>query len=78
MKPLKLTQNQDAMKDQNAIHEEESQNQKWNRGLDLYIESVQKPDHQLRACAHNQKCYNELMAVREHVLEYVKTLRKEV
>ncbi len=78
MKPLKLTQNQDVMKDQNAIHEEESQNQKWNRGLDLYIESVQKPDHQLRACAHNQKCYNELMAVREHVLEYVKTLRKEV
>jgi len=78
LKPLKLTQNQDVMKDQNAIHEEESQNQKWNRGLDLYIESVQKPDHQLRACAHNQKCYNELMAVREHVLEYVKTLRKEV
>ena len=78
MKPLKLTQNQDAMKDQNAIHEEESQNQKWNRGLDLYIESVQKPDHQLRACAHNQKCYNELMAVRQHVLEYVKTLRRAV
>ena len=78
LKPLKLTQNQDVMKDQNAIHEEESQNQKWNRGLDLYIESVQKPDHQLRACAHNQKCYNELMAVREHVLEYVKTLRKTV
>ena len=64
------------MKDQNAIHEEESQNQKWNRGLDLYIESVQKPDHQLRACAHNQKCFNELMAVREEVLVYLKTLRK--
>ena len=64
------------MKDQNAIHEEESPDQKWNRGLDLYIESVQKPDNQLRACAHTQKCFNELMAVREHVLEYVKTLRK--
>ena len=35
-----------------------------------------KPDHALRGCAHNQKCYNELMAVREHVLEYVKTLRR--
>ena len=78
MKPLNQTHNQDAMKDQNAIHEDESQDQKWNRGLDLYIESVQKPDHQLRACAHNQKCYNELMAVREHVLEYVKTLRRSV
>ena len=64
------------MKDQNTINEEESQDQKWNRGLDLYIESVQKPDHALRGCAHNQKCYNELMAVREHVLEYVKTLRR--
>ncbi len=64
------------MKDQNAIHEEETKDQKWNRGLDLYIESVQKPDPALRGCAHNQKCYNELMAVREHVLEYVKTLRR--
>ena len=64
------------MKDQNTIREEETQDQKWNRGLDLYIESVQKPDNQLRSCAHNQKCYNELMAVREHVLKYVKTLRK--
>ena len=64
------------MKDQNTINEEESQDQKWNRGLDLYIESVQKPDHQRRSCAHNQKCFNELMAVREHVLEYVKTLRR--
>ena len=66
------------MKDQNAIHEEESQDQKWNRGLDLYIESVHKPDHALRGCAHNQKCYNELMAVRAEVLEYLKTLRRSV
>ena len=64
------------MKDQNAIHENETPDQKWNRGLDLYIESVQKPDHQLRACAHNQKCYNELMEVREEVLKYLHTLRK--
>ena len=64
------------MKDQNAIHEEETKDQKWNRGLDLYIESVQKPDPALRGCAHNQKCYNELMEVREKVLEYVLTLRK--
>ena len=64
------------MKDQNTIHDDESPDQKWNRGLDLYIESVQKPDPQLRSCAHNQKCFNELMDVREHVLEYVKTLRR--
>ena len=64
------------MKDQNTILDNETPNEKWNRGLDLYIESVHKPDHVLRACAHNQKCYNELMAVREHVLEYVYTLRR--
>jgi len=64
------------MKDQNAILEEESKDQKWNRGLDLYIESVHKPDHALRGCAHNQKCFNELMEVRAEVLEYLKTLRR--
>ena len=64
------------MKDQNTIFENETPNEKWNRGLDLYIESVHNPDHTLRGCAHNQKCYNELMAVRENVLEYLKTLRK--
>ena len=64
------------MKDQNAILEDESPDQKWNRGLDLYIASVHKPDNALRSCAHNQKCYNELMSVREHVLEYLKTIRK--
>ena len=64
------------MKDQNTIFDNETPDQKWNRRLDLYIESVHKPDPRLRGCAHNQKCYNELMAVREHVLEYVKTLRR--
>ena len=46
------------MKDQNTILDNETQDEKWNRGLDLYIESIQKPDHVLRGCAHNQKCYN--------------------
>ena len=64
------------MKDQNSILENETQDQKWNRGLDLYIESVHKPDPALRGCANNQKCFNELMAVREEVLVYLKTLRR--
>ena len=64
------------MKDQNAIREKETKDQKWNRGLDLYIESVHKPDPAIRGCAHNQKCFNELMEVREHVLEYLKTIRR--
>ena len=64
------------MKDQSPILEKETKDQKWNRGLDLYIESIHKPDPRLRGCAHNQKCFNELMAVREEVLVYLKTLRR--
>ena len=64
------------MKDQNPVTDNESKDVKWNSGLDLFIESVYKPDHELRQCSHNQKCYNELMEVREVVLEYLKTLRR--
>ena len=64
------------VKDQNSINEKETKDQKWNRGLDIFIESVQKPDHALRGCAHNQKCYHELMEVREQVLSYLTTIRR--
>jgi len=63
------------MKDQYVINDGEPQEVKWNRGLDLFIESVLKPDPALRQCAHNQKCYHELMWVRENILEHLKTLR---
>ena len=64
------------MNDQNPVPDNESKDVKWNRGLDLFIESVHKPDNELRQCAHNQKCYNELLEVRETVLEYLHTLRR--
>ena len=64
------------MKDQNNIEYQETDNIRWNRGLDLFIESVYKPDNALRQCAHNQNCYNELMDIRENVLEYLRTLRR--
>ncbi len=54
----------------------ETYEDKWNRGLTLFEESVLKPDVELRQCAHNQKCYNELMQIREQVLEHLKSLRK--
>lgn len=58
------------------MSENETQIDKWNRGLDLFIESVHKPDSELRQCAHNQNCYNELMEVRDNVIEYLKNIRK--
>ena len=63
------------MKDQNSIYEYDSKQEKWNRGLDIFIESVIKPDASLRQCAHNQKCYHELLEVRSEVLKHLKTLR---
>ena len=63
------------MKDQNPIVDDESKQDKWNRALDLFTESVYKPDDVLRSCAHNQKCYHELMEVRQEVLRYLRTQR---
>ena len=61
------------MKDQSAI-EKETEFERWDRGKTLFLESVHKPDHQLRACAHNQKCFNELMEIREAVIDLVKDM----
>ena len=63
------------MKDQYTIDDGESKQDKWNRGLDLFIESVLKPAPALRQCAHNQQCFHELLDVRGDVLEYLNTLR---
>ena len=63
------------MKDQYSISDDESKQDKWNRGLDLFIESVLKPDPALRQCAHNQRCFHELMDVRDDVLDYLKSKR---
>jgi len=64
------------MRDQNTINEE-PQGRKWNRALDLFTESVMKPDPELRQCAHNQKCFHELMYIRQQVLEYLPLLRRD-
>ncbi|AAX46842.1 hypothetical protein CPQG_00050 [Cyanophage P-RSM3] len=62
--------------DRHSIDIEESKEIKYNRGLDLFIESLLKPDPKLRGCAHNQGCYDELIEIRDTMVEYVKTLRK--
>ena len=63
------------MKDQASVGAESSAI-KYDRALSLFTESVMKPDHDLRGCAHNQGCYDELMEIREHVLKYLKTLKE--
>ena len=63
------------MRDQGSVGDE-SPEIKYDRALSLFEESVLAPDHKLRGCAHNQGCFDELMEIIEHVLEYLRTLRE--
>ena len=62
------------MKDQKSLDENETKQEKWDRGKTLFLESVHKPDHQLRSCSHNQKCFHELMEIRDLVIELVREM----
>ena len=48
--------------------------EKWERGKTLMLESLHKPDDRLRGCAHNQKCYHELLEIRDQVIEMVQAI----
>ena len=63
------------MKDQGSVGVNETPAIKYDRALSLFTESVMKPDSDLRGCAYNQDCFNELMEIREHVLNYLMTLK---
>ena len=63
------------MKDQASVGEE-TPAIKYDRALSLFTESVLKPVLDLRGCAHNQGCYEQLMEIRQHVLDYLKTLKE--
>ena len=63
------------MKDQNSIEEKETKSEKWERGKALFLESLYKADNHLRGCSHNQKCYHELMEIREEVIQIAKSMK---
>ena len=52
----------------------ETKKDKWESGKTLMLESLHKPDDRLRGCAHNQKCYHELMEIRDQVIEMVREM----
>jgi hypothetical protein len=56
---------------------DQQKHEKRRDALGLFYESVLKPDPALRQCAHNQKCYHELMEWRSQVLEYLDRCRNE-
>ena len=45
--------------------------------FDLFIMSVWKPDSELRTEALEQGCFDELMEIREDMLEYLQAKRNE-
>ena len=60
------------MKDQKTLDEEITPLDRWDRARTLMLESLYKPDHQLRSCAFNQDCKDELMDIRDQVVELVR------
>ena len=48
--------------------------EKWDRARTLMLESLYKPDSKLRGCAYNQECYDEMMAIRDQVVEMVREM----
>ena len=53
---------------------DQNQAEKWDRGKTLLLESLYKPDSKLRGCAYNQGCYDEMLELRDEVINYVRGL----
>ena len=49
---------------------------KTKLALDIFIESVIRPDEDLRSHAREAGCLDELLHIREDVLEYLYTIRR--
>ena len=60
-------------KDQRSI-EPSSQFESWERAKTLLLESLHKPDNALRSCAHNQHCYDDMIMLRDQLIEYVQKM----
>ena len=60
-------------KDQQSI-DEPSAYEKWDRARTLVLESLYKPDNQLRSCAYNQGCKDDMLQIRDQLIAYVKDM----
>ena len=53
-----------------------SSSSSYQQALDLFTESVIKPDTELRKDAASKNCYSELMEIRQHCITYLNTLKE--
>ena len=51
-----------------------NEQERWDCGRTLLLESLYKPDDKLRGCAFNQGCKDELLAIRDQVIEMVREM----
>ena len=62
------------MKDQKTLDTPITETEKWDRAKTLMLESLYKPDNALRNCSINQDCRDELMEIRDQVIEIVREM----
>ena len=62
------------MKDQRSLDESPTSYEKWDRAKSILLESLFKPDNHLRACAYNQECYEEVIQIRDQIIEHVQNM----
>lgn len=48
------------------------------KALDLFIESVYKPDFELRASAREESCYDELMVLRQKIIDLLHSYNEPI
>ena len=58
------------MKDQKSLDEKLTPYERWDAAHAIFIESLIKPDNHLRSCAYNQQCYDDLIHIRDQVLDH--------
>ena len=52
-----------------------SNKESFNKALDLFIESLLKPDSELRSIARRENCIMELLTIRAECLDRCRDLR---
>ena len=52
-----------------------NEQERWDCGRTLLLESLYKPDDKLRGCAFNQGCKDELLEIRDQVIEMVRDMK---
>ena len=62
------------MKDQKTLDKKLTPYERWDAAHAIFLESLMKPDNHLRSCAYNQQCYDDLMQIRDQVIDHAKNM----